>query len=52
MTDNRRRRTENGVQRKEGKRAVMINDANVIQTDIFAKNGVVHLIDKVLIPPM
>lgn len=29
---------------------VMINDANVIQTDIMAKNGVVHLIDKVLLP--
>jgi uncharacterized surface protein with fasciclin (FAS1) repeats len=31
---------------------VMINDAKVIKTDIMAKNGVVHLIDKVLIPPM
>lgn len=29
---------------------VQINDANVIQTDIMAKNGVVHLIDKVLLP--
>lgn len=29
---------------------VMVNDANVIATDVLAKNGVVHVIDKVLIP--
>jgi uncharacterized surface protein with fasciclin (FAS1) repeats len=29
---------------------VMVNDANVIQTDIVASNGVVHVIDTVLIP--
>lgn len=29
---------------------VMVNDANVILTDVLAKNGVVHVIDKVLIP--
>ena len=33
-----------------GDDGVMVNDANVIQTDIMAKNGVVHLIDKVLLP--
>jgi uncharacterized surface protein with fasciclin (FAS1) repeats len=29
---------------------VMINDANVVKADIFAKNGVIHAIDTVLIP--
>ena len=28
-----------------------INDAKVIVTDVLATNGVVHVIDKVLIPP-
>jgi uncharacterized surface protein with fasciclin (FAS1) repeats len=30
---------------------VMINDANVVLAGIKAANGVVHVIDKVLIPP-
>lgn len=30
---------------------VMVNDANVIITDIVASNGVIHVIDKVIIPP-
>ena len=29
---------------------VKINDAKVLQTDLVARNGVVHVIDKVLIP--
>ena len=29
---------------------VMINDANVIVVDIPARNGVIHLIDGVLLP--
>lgn len=29
---------------------VRVNDAQVIQTDILASNGVIHVIDKVLIP--
>jgi uncharacterized surface protein with fasciclin (FAS1) repeats len=30
---------------------VMINDAKVIKTDIIAKNGVIHWVDKVILPP-
>lgn len=31
--------------------AVMVNDATVIATDIIADNGVVHVIDSVILPP-
>jgi uncharacterized surface protein with fasciclin (FAS1) repeats len=31
--------------------AVMINDANIVATDIEATNGVIHVIDKVILPP-
>ena len=30
---------------------VMVNDATVIMADVMASNGVVHVIDKVLVPP-
>lgn len=30
---------------------VMINDANIVSTDIVASNGVIHVIDTVLLPP-
>ena len=31
--------------------AVMINDAKVAMADIVASNGVIHVIDKVILPP-
>lgn len=30
---------------------VMVNDANVVKADIKAMNGVIHIIDKILLPP-
>ncbi|MCD4820613.1 MAG: fasciclin domain-containing protein [Methanococcoides sp.] len=30
---------------------VKVNDANVVQADIKASNGVIHVIDKVILPP-
>jgi len=34
---------------KDGK--VMINDAEVVTADVMAKNGVIHVINKVILPP-
>ncbi|MGB0499043.1 MAG: fasciclin domain-containing protein [Rubricella sp.] len=34
----------------DGRDGVMVNDATVIQADIEATNGVIHVIDTVLIP--
>lgn len=31
--------------------SVMVNDATVVQTDIHASNGIIHVIDAVLLPP-
>jgi uncharacterized surface protein with fasciclin (FAS1) repeats len=30
---------------------VMVNSANVVQADIEASNGVIHVIDQVILPP-
>jgi uncharacterized surface protein with fasciclin (FAS1) repeats len=29
-----------------------VNDANIVRADIIADNGVIHVIDKVIMPPM
>ncbi len=29
----------------------MVNDANVIAVDVMASNGIIHVIDSVLLPP-
>jgi uncharacterized surface protein with fasciclin (FAS1) repeats len=34
----------------DGKNSVMVDDAKVTQTDIKASNGVIHVIDKVILP--
>ncbi len=36
------------LEKKDG--GVMVNDAKIIQSDIQADNGVIHVIDKVLLP--
>ena len=33
-----------------GESGVMVNDANVIMTDVISSNGLIHVIDKVLLP--
>jgi uncharacterized surface protein with fasciclin (FAS1) repeats len=46
-------KTVNGAMVKvsTGGGKVMINDANVVKADIAASNGVIHVIDKVILPP-
>jgi uncharacterized surface protein with fasciclin (FAS1) repeats len=36
---------------KDGKATAMVNDAMVTTTDVMASNGVIHVIDTVLMPP-
>ena len=31
-------------------RSVMVNDATIVQTDIICKNGIIHVIDTVILP--
>jgi uncharacterized surface protein with fasciclin (FAS1) repeats len=39
------------VQVKVSEGSVMVNDAKVVQADVKASNGVIHVIDKVILPP-
>jgi uncharacterized surface protein with fasciclin (FAS1) repeats len=34
-----------------GADGVMVNEANVIQPDVMASNGVIHVVDQVILPP-
>ena len=34
-----------------GDDGAMVNDANIVKTDIAASNGVIHVIDSVMLPP-
>ena len=36
------------IEVKDGK--VKVDDANVVKTDIVCKNGVIHIIDAVILP--
>ncbi len=38
------------IESTDGK--IQVNDANVLKTDILADNGVIHVIDAVLVPAM
>ena len=40
-----------GIQVSVNGGAVMVNDAQVIKTDIACSNGVIHVIDTVILPP-
>lgn len=42
---------QGGILRFTVSDGVMVNDANVIATDVAASNGVIHVIDSVLLPP-
>jgi len=35
----------------DGTDGVMVNDATVITADVMASNGIIHVIDTVILPP-
>ncbi len=51
LTDGMTAATVNGADITVSLDPVMINDANVVAADIEASNGVIHVIDSVLLPP-
>ncbi len=53
LSDGMMAATVNGAEIKIGTMGgVMVNDANVVSADIEASNGVIHVIDKVILPAM
>ena len=48
--DSEQKTVEGGVLKLAVNGGVTINDATVIQADVEAENGVIHVIDRVLIP--
>ena len=53
LTDGRTATTVNGADVTIGTEGgVTVNDANVVTADIEASNGVIHVIDAVILPPM
>ena len=51
LKDGTKVKTVNGAEIKvSNKHGVKVNDSNVVKTDIEASNGVIHVIDTVLIP--
>ncbi|EKE44927.1 Beta-Ig-H3/Fasciclin [Oceaniovalibus guishaninsula JLT2003] len=52
LTDGMTAATVNGAEVTISTDPVMVNDANVVTPDVAASNGVIHVIDKVLMPSM
>lgn len=43
---------EGSVLAIDSSNGIKVNDANVVQSDVLADNGVIHVIDKVLMPAL